>query len=311
MRALAEFIVRGRLQAGAMAVLGYLIPLLTPVTVALVTLRKGASEGTIILFLGLLPALLSLLMSDGSSVVIWVTLLSLIVVYVPAIVLRITVSLPAMIVSSLLTATLISVLITTFSAGYIDRLVESLSDRIVSAQEQVEASRDTNTESNSTYEGTESSSDPVAELSDSDAPTVGRVSIVGMITYILAFNGLTGVLIGRWLQAIAFNPGGFGSEFRELRLNLPLSAICFALSLLLRFQGDEYIWWSNLFALPLVMVAIAIAHSFAKARDVSTPWLVLFYLATIIFMPVVICIGFVDAWVNFRDRFAQRNDRPD
>lgn len=292
MRALAEFIVRGRLQAGAMAVLGYIVPLLTPVTVALVTLRKGANEGTVILLFGLFPALMSLMLSDGSSVVIWVTLLSLIVVYVPAIVLRITVSLPATIMASLLIAVLITLMIMGFSADYVDRLVESLGNRIVLSQEAA------------------SSGNSLANGS-AETALVSRASIVGMIAYILAFNGLTGVLIGRWLQAIAFNPGGFGSEFRELRINLPLSFICFAGSLLLRFQGDEYLWWSHVLALPLVLVAIAIAHSVAKARNIGTPWLVLFYMASIIFMPLVICIGFVDAWVNFRDRFNHSDGRPD
>jgi hypothetical protein len=73
MRALAEFIMRGRLQAGTVAVLGYLIPLLAPAAVALITLRKGAAEGSMILLFALSPALLSLVLGDGGSVVVWNT----------------------------------------------------------------------------------------------------------------------------------------------------------------------------------------------------------------------------------------------
>jgi len=49
-----------------------------------------------------------------------------------------------------------------------------------------------------------------------------------MIAYVLAFNSFTGVLLGRWLQALLYNPGGFGAEFRELRLGLIVSIVCFA-----------------------------------------------------------------------------------
>jgi len=130
MRALAEFIMRGRLQAGTIAVLGYIIPLLTPATLALVTLRKGAFEGTVILLFGLFPALLSLMLADGSSVVVWITLLSLVVVYIPALYLRETISLSTTIVGVLLTASLVSGAVLLFAPEHVDRLIESLMGRL-------------------------------------------------------------------------------------------------------------------------------------------------------------------------------------
>ncbi len=60
MRALAEFILRGRLQATAVALIGNWVPLLTPATVALVTLRVGRNNGLLILLWGVLPSLLLL-----------------------------------------------------------------------------------------------------------------------------------------------------------------------------------------------------------------------------------------------------------
>lgn len=45
MRALAEFIVRGRLQAALVALFGSLVPLVSPAAISLVTLNKGLSEG--------------------------------------------------------------------------------------------------------------------------------------------------------------------------------------------------------------------------------------------------------------------------
>ena len=108
------------------------------------------------------------------------------------------------------------------------------------------------------------------------------------------------------MQSIAYNPGGFWAEFTELRLGLVFSVICFAMSVLLRYLGDEYWWWSNVFAIPLLLVAIAIAHHVVKARELAKPWLVLSYFAVFIFMPIVMCIGFVDTWVNFRSRLQHK-----
>jgi len=76
---------------------------------------------------------------------------------------------------------------------------------------------------------------------------------------------------------------------------------------ILRYQGAEYWWWSNIFAIPLLLVAIAIAHSAVKARNIATPWLVLFYFAVFIFTPIVMCIGFVDTWMDFRRRLQAKS----
>jgi hypothetical protein len=279
MRALAEFIMRGRLQAGAVAVFGYIVPLLAPAAVALVTLRKGAFEGTIILLLGLTPAFLSLLFGEAGSVVVWITLLTLLLVYVPALVLRATISLPMAIASSIA----VSVVITLAILWWVPDAVQTLIDSLVNQLAVTESEQ------------------------QSGGSAIGSQSgISGVIAYVLAFNGITGVLIGRWLQSVAYNPGGFGTEFRELRLGLVYSAICFVLSIWLRYLGDEYWWWSNVFAIPLLLVAVAIAHHVAKARALATAWLVLFYFAVFLFMPIVICIGFVDTWVNFRNRLQNK-----
>ena len=279
MRALAEFIMRGRLQAGTVAIFGYVIPLLAPIAVALVTLRKGAFEGTIVLLLGLFPALLSLIFGDAGSVVIWMTLLSLLLVYVPALVLRSTISLSMMILSAIVTACVVTLIILSLAPNAVDMFIESMNTLMLSEASQQE----------------DVSQVPLSIIAS-------QAGVSGMIAYILAFNGLTGVLLGRWLQSVAFNPKGFGAEFIELRLGMPASVVCFMGSIFLRYQGDEYWWWSNVLAIPLVLVAIAIAHHVAQVKQLAKPWLVLFYFAVFTFMPVMACIGFVDAWINFRNR---------
>ena len=85
--------MRGRVQASAIALLGTLLPLITPAVVALVTLRKGSLEGTLILSVGLLPTLLTLDANhQGQSLVVLSTVFGLIAVYLSALVLRQTAS---------------------------------------------------------------------------------------------------------------------------------------------------------------------------------------------------------------------------
>lgn len=279
MRALAEFIMRGRMQASAVAMLGYIVPMLTPLVVALVTLRKGAFEGTLLLLISLMPGVMSLALSDSSPLLIWITLVSLIVVFIPALLLRVTVSLSFGIIAAIAVSVVISGLAMMFASDRIDELIALMFKGL------------------SEQEGGETLAKTMAS----------HTAVSGIIAYILALNAVFGLLLGRWMQALLYNPGGFAGEFRELRLNAVAAGIFFFGSVICRVQGSEYWWWSNVLAFPLILVAIALAHSFAKEKvkqqQASTPWLVLCYMAVFMISPLLMLIGFLDTWLNFRSRF--------
>jgi hypothetical protein len=278
MKALAEFIMRGRMQASSVAMLGYIIPLLTPLVVASVTLRKGAFEGTLLLFISLMPALLSLALSESSPLLIWITLISLIVVFIPALLLRVTVSLSLALLGAVAVSVAISGLAIMLASDRIDELMALMLKGLAEREES-------------------------QSLADA---MVSHTAVSGMIAYILALNAISGLLLGRWVQALLYNPGGFGSEFRELGLNNIAAGICFFGSVICRVQGDDFWWWSNVLARPLILVALAIAHTVVKQREWSTSWLVLCYMAVFIVSPLMILIGFLDAWLNFRSRLQKQ-----
>jgi hypothetical protein len=290
MRALAEFMMRGRLQAGTIAILGYIIPLLAPAAVALTTLRKGATEGVIILLVGAVPALLSLWFGEGNALITWMALLSLLVVYVPALILRTTISLSSMMLSAIAAATLIA--LTTLWVA--PDVVETMSGNVIEQMEVLE------------QQAEESQSDKQVQAMVPLLTLATTVGMSGLLAYILTVNGLIGVLFGRWLQSLAYNPDGFGEEFRGLRLGLGFSVVCFLGNVLLSYQGDQYWWWSNILALPLLLVAAAVAHEIVRQRALGAQWLILFYILTLVLMPVVMSIGFLDAWLNFRDRLQKQ-----
>ena len=70
---LASFIMRGRVQASAVAALGNALPLITPATIGLVALRKGFSEGGLICLWGLLPVFLTYFYSDSNQFFVLLT----------------------------------------------------------------------------------------------------------------------------------------------------------------------------------------------------------------------------------------------
>ena len=285
MRALAEFMMRGRLQAGTIAILGYLVPLLAPVAVALTTLRKGGTEGVIILLVGASPALLSMWFGESNSLITWMALLSLAVVYIAALTLRLTISLQLMMFSVMMLSAVIALMTLWVAPNIVDIMSDNVMQQVAALEQQGEQ-------------------DPQSMM-----PLLTLATAVGMsgpLAYILAVNGLIGVFLGRWLQALAYNPGGFGEEFRGLRLGIGFSAACFLGNVLLSYQGDEYWWWSNILAVPLLLVAAAVAHEVARLKGLGAQWLVLFYVIALVMMPVVMSIGFLDAWINFRDRLQKK-----
>ena len=277
-RALAEFVMRGRLQASSVAMLGNIIPLLTPVIVALVTLRRGAFEGALILSLSLIPVLLSIMLQESGSALLWITLISLIVVFIPALILRISISLPLAVVVSIAVPVLISGFTLMTAGAQLDELIAVLQKGLV-AQE---------------------ASQPLPEVE------ISHAAITGILAYILAAHAISGLLIGRWMQAMLYNPGGFGEEFRNFRLSATTAILCFAASLALFMQGAEYWWWSSTLALPLMLVAIAVTHSAVNSKSLTSFWLVLCYMAVFFVGPLVVIIGLLDTWLNFRSRLQKK-----
>ena len=84
MRALAEFIMRGRAQACAVGLLGNLFPFVSPATIGLVTLRKGSGEGLLVALWAVLPLIVTLYISDSSPLLTAVSVASLFMMVVSA-----------------------------------------------------------------------------------------------------------------------------------------------------------------------------------------------------------------------------------
>jgi hypothetical protein len=123
---------------------------------------------------------------------------------------------------------------------------------------------------------------------------------------------LLGLLLGRWWQAVLYNPGGFGAEFRGLRLSPVLGYA--ALGMVgLRLWQPEAIWGFELLVLilPLLLLqGLAVVHGIRHSLGAGLGWLVALYVLLVVAMPyaevLVSGLGLADLWLDVRGRVAQR-----
>lgn len=279
MRSLAEFIMRGRFRAILLVLLG--IPIITPAVLGLVTLRRGSREGAILLLVGLLPALVGLLAGRPAQLMFWSTLLTLLAVMIPALILRSTRSWALTLMSLPLLTGLFVLMVISQAQGFTEGMSQ-FSDWL---SESVNVSPE------------------MGQIPFSD-----RAFMSGFLAYGCCFVSLASLVLARWWQALLYNPGGFGEEFRALRLPWGFSAICAGLAALLASQGLIYSFWASLVALPLVIVAVAIINYAAAVKNWPSYWPAIFIFMVIVISPMMLVLtimGFVDSFIDIRRRFFQ------
>lgn len=277
--------MRGRLQASVAALIGSWFPLISPATVALVTLRRGVSDGTFVLLVAMLPALLALFASDLGPLMALITMLSLLLVFAVALVLRRSISWGAAIMAMVALSSAASLLLGQLVPAPVEGLVEILGDLFKEIEAQAQQG------------------EQAAQL-----PVPGERFALGLIAYVLALSSIASLILARWWQSMLYNPGGFGAEFRQLRLNMSSVLICFVSALYCFSQGSDYAIWASLFGFPLLLQGIAIVHFVVKQRQMGTQWLVLMYLALIFASPVAMLLtllAVLDSWIDFRGRLSQ------
>lgn len=281
MRALADFILRGRLQAAVVALIGNWVPLLTPATVALVTLRVGHYNGLLIMLWGLLPALVFLGLSQIAPLFPVLVAGSVVIAYGGALLLRRGAGWQGALMSAVALASLLALLHAWLAPETVEQARQALNGVMADLASDAEVS----------------------------APEYGRTFIVGMAAYGMVLPAILGLLLGRWWHAIVDNPGGFKAEFQALRLAPVPALLCLLASGYCLFRGPDYSIWSGVFALPLVFHGVALVHRLLGLTGRGVQWLVLFYAALVLLQPapqVLAVFAFLDTWLNFRERAKPR-----
>jgi hypothetical protein len=297
LKGLAEFVMRGRLQALLVTVAGagsLLFCWISAAVLALVTLRKGAGAGAQLFMWALLPAG-TLLYAFGDSG----PLALLVGTMVLALVLRATVNLPLAVLAGVGVGVATGLAMLAFSAAYLDQLVTYFAEFLASMEQQL------------------SKGGQAVEL-----PRPGAPQIAGMLGAGTAMMSVLCLLLARYWQAALYNPGGFGAEFKALYYPATVSSVLVVAAVALYGLGMQYRTWAMICLLPLTFAGLALVHTRIGIRGRGKGWLTWFYIAWLLFDPVkllVVLFAIADSWLNFRQRWSggsgsqvsQRDERDD
>jgi hypothetical protein len=303
MRALAEFVMSGRMQAmmvaASFALIGLLLPpvgYLSGAAIGVVTLRKGPHEGLIVALGAVLASGLLVLFLVGHAAPalgfafgLWLP------VWLLAMVWRTTVSLPMTLQAA---AGVGAALVLLFHVLLPEPAVwwRGVLEGIRPAMEQA---------------GMLANGPEV----DAALDAVARL-MTGMVAAALVLSLTVSLLIARWWQAMLYNPGGFRSEFHTLRLDKRFAVVlAVVLALAIAVPGPLGAIATDL-AMIGVMVflfqGLALAHGLAAAVNAHTAWLVVLYVVLAFAPPQAVVIiaatGFADTWVDFRGKLARPSD---
>ena len=282
MRALAELVMKGRKQAAFVAIIAALLPMLywaSAAAVALITLRKGTSDGAGVLVWALLPAGAWAFSGDPTPLAVITG------AFLLAITLRETVSWAKVLMLALPIGALAGIGLETVLDGLLGQVIEATEKFLSqSAHQSGEVNLDTE--------------------------RLRLLLVGGLGSVHTAFMVLSLILARSW-QSGLYNPGGFKQEFHVLKLPQMYTAILLA-SLLTIYQLElDFMRWLPLLLLPWIFAGIALIHGSLAKRDLGRSWLIAFYLAIVFIGPYVITLlvfaAILDSFVDFRARIPAKN----
>ncbi|MBU2479110.1 MAG: DUF2232 domain-containing protein, partial [Gammaproteobacteria bacterium] len=127
---------------------------------------------------------------------------------------------------------------------------------------------------------------------------------------------LISLLWARAWQARLYNPGGFGAEFRALRLGqkFALASLAIVAVAQLPMAGLAAVAADIVFTLVVVYLlqGLALAHAAVHITKARRIWLVLLYGLLLFAAPQLVMLlallGWLDAWIDVRARLGGRGD---
>ena len=273
--------MRGRWQAAAVACVGSFVPVVSPAAVGLVALRHGSAEAAKVVPWALLPSLVLLANAGPDSLLTLASIAVVSVVALAALVLRSSVSWASTVIAITACSTLAALLLVIAGTAQLTAATQLLAEML-------------------------------EQLSSEQAPlpvVATPLFVAGLFGWMVAVGSLIAVLVARWWQSLLYNPGGFGSEFRQLRLSSSSAVALLAIVALAWLQAVDYRPWAELLALPLLLSGLSLLHYTAAARGLGRLWLGMIYVGLVFFSPlnmVIIGLACADSLINIRSRVTTR-----
>lgn len=281
MRALAEYIMRGRRQAALVLGLTAALPLLFWLSAAgasLVLLRKGLTQSLNVVVWALLPALVWALYGD--PYVLLVIVGSLVMAHL----LRESTSWLRVLLCSMLVGLGAAWMLSVVFADVIGQLSQMMRDAMpnvfADAWQQLDAE----------------SQERMLELL---TPV-----LTGLMAAVAQMLSLAALLLARYWQAALYNPGGFGREFRAIRLPAAVAGLLVMGMLLAPRLSPQAGVIMPLCAIPLGIAGVALVHGMVARHKMGRFPLIGFYVGMFLFVqllyPLLIILALADSVFDFR-----------
>lgn len=289
MRPLADFIMRGRVQA-TLVVAGFAaLPLfywLSAAAACLVLLRRGTQDAMSVLAWGVLPAAAWLYFGEPNTLMVLLGALGL------AALLRGGWPWSRVLLASIGLGLMYGLILGTAFRGPIDELAGMVQAHMPSMLGGV-------------YQ--KLTLEEQARLEALIAPVLN-----GLIAAMLQTVSVLALLLGRYWQAVLYNPGGFGREYRAIRIPRVAALVLVALMLVGPNFGVQVAMLTPLCSVPLMFAGLALLHGLVAIGKLSRFWLVGLYLMLVLFLqaiyPLLVLVAIVDSLIDFRGRLAPARD---
>ncbi len=301
MRFLAAYIMKGRLQAmtvaAALALLSLAFPpasIVSSASVALVTLRRGGKEGWYVLLCACLAAaVLSLILNIGYQFALLYGLVLWVPVWLISLVLRegrqlgVAVEMAVMLgVAAVLGFYGFQPQPAQLWGGVLEAMMQPVLD---AKPEDV----------------------PVEQIKQS--AQIFAHFMTGAIAAGSVYGLLFGLFLARWWQAALYNPGGFRTEFLQMKGHFTLAIATLIVLAVAALSSGVFaeISWNMLIVLFVLytFIGTAVLHA-AFAAMKGSRFMVPFLYLTLVMIPHVMVIvaifGLTDNWLNLRNKISNK-----
>ena len=304
MKALAEFIVKGRWQAVLVAtacgVMTFMLPpfstmlnYVAAAAVALVTLHVGLLQGLqVLLIAAVATVLVYQLLGIHAAVIALMVALLWVPCWVMAVILQMTRRLDQVLKAAVLFG---GVLLLAVYGLYGDPVPWWI-ERLQGLQQLLEEA-----------------GLPLTNLSDEQLMHDIAALMTGLVLASLLLGVLGSLILARWWQSRLVHPGGFREEFCALRLGQATGLLTLGMMLAARFvdgsPGELIAQLAMLLLVPYLLVGLAVVHSLVAQTARSTVWLAVVYILLALIPQATLLLaggGLLDTWVDFRRRLQKR-----
>ncbi|MDH3978975.1 MAG: hypothetical protein OEU91_00530 [Gammaproteobacteria bacterium] len=307
MKALAEYIVRGRWQAVlVVSVAGGLTYLLPPITtllnylaaaaLALVTLHVGVLAGLQVMLIASLAVLLFYQLL-GAQTIVMLLLLLVLALWVPC-------WLAAAVLQQTRNLGHALKAIALFGGCALLAVYGYFGDPVPWWIERLQAIAAMLAENGITLQG----------FSDEELLKGIAALMTGMLVASLIVGVAGSLLLARWWQSTLVRAGAFREEFCSLRLGSSAGLLTLGTMLFAQFSSGRSSELAAQLAMvmlvPYLLVGLAVIHSLVKQAGRGSGWLVAVYVL-LAFLPQAALLvaggGLMDTWIDFRGRLQRRS----